>query len=212
MRIFLLLVPFVLALPACDQSAKPHATKVAASPEPTAAADAQPLANAPAKAKESATKSEKFGGAFKLDKPEKLSAAIARVDAKQPAPAAGAADDADDAACSDAEVESCSGIVANHEGETVRVSGTVGSVCKKAGCWMVLEEDGQQVRVFTKEHGFFLPKDCEGRAADVEGKLRTKTLSEGFAKHLAEDSGDDPAKVKGKQREYLMTATAITLL
>ena len=120
---------------------------------------------------------------------------------------------AGDESCAETAVESCGEITADEGGELVRVSGTVHSVCKKAGCWMVLQDGDKKVRIFTKEHGFFLPKDtAAGRSAEVEGTLRAKTLSKKFAQHLAEDNGDDTATVTGPTQEYLMTATAITLL
>jgi hypothetical protein len=96
--------------------------------------------------------------------------------------------------------------------ETVQVSGTVDSVCQKAGCWMVLKDGETTARIFTKGHGFFLPKDIAGQKALVEGEIKAKTISEKFAKHLEQDNGGDPDKVKGDQRELVMDATTVKLV
>lgn len=99
------------------------------------------------------------------------------------------------------------------DGATVQVSGTVDSVCAKKGCWMVLRDGDVTARVFTHAGDFYLPiNTAKGRKAVVEGQLKAKTISEKFAKHLAEDKGEDPATVQGDQREWVMDATAIELL
>ena len=51
----------------------------------------------------------------------------------------------------------------------------------------------------------------EKQAAVVEGALKVKVFTEAQAKHLAEDAGEDPATVTGETREFLVTATAITI-
>jgi hypothetical protein len=123
-----------------------------------------------------------FGGAFAVDKREELSAALKRLGD-------------------------------NSKGETVQVSGTVDAVCKKKGCWMVLKDGDITARVFTHAGDFYLPLDTnKGRKCIVEGALEPKTVSEKFAKHLAEDQGKDPSKVAGEQREWVLQATSIELL
>lgn len=97
------------------------------------------------------------------------------------------------------------------EKKTVQVQGKVESVCQKAGCWMVLADGETRARIFTKGHGFFLPRDIAGRGAVVEGELAARTITEGFARHLEEDRGGDPAKVTGPKRELVMNATAVAL-
>ena len=96
--------------------------------------------------------------------------------------------------------------------KTLQVSGTVDSVCQKAGCWMVLRDGDVTARIFMKGHSFFLPRDIAGRKALVEGEMKTKTLTEDFAKHLEQDKGGDPASVKGDQREIVMEATGVKLV
>jgi hypothetical protein len=102
----------------------------------------------------------------------------------------------------------------DHEGKTVKVSGTVSTVCKKKGCWMVLKSDKpeqQSVRITMKDYGFFAPKDCDGKKAVVEGVLGTKEVGEKMRKHLAEDQGKDPSTVTGSTVELRIVATGLTI-
>ena len=123
-----------------------------------------------------------FGKPFALDKRESLTAATTRL----------------------ASVEA---------GETVQVTGTVDSVCKKKGCWMVIKDGDNSARIFTHAGKFFMPVDTnKGRKVVVEGELKPKTMSERFAKHLAEDKGDDPSTVKGPTKEWVLNATSAELL
>ena len=41
----------------------------------------------------------------------------------------------------------------------------VKAVCKKAGCWMEIGDDANRAHVKMAGHGFFVPKDCDGRTA-----------------------------------------------
>jgi len=123
-----------------------------------------------------------FGKAFQLTKRETLTAAMAR-------------------------------LAESKSGETVQISGVVDAVCQKKGCWMVLNDGEVSARVFTHAGKFFLPLDVnKGRKCIVEGTLEAKTVSEKFAKHLAEDEGKNPATVEGDKREWVVQATSIELL
>ena len=92
------------------------------------------------------------------------------------------------------------------------MKGTVDSVCQKRGCWMVLRDGETTARVFTHAGDFLVPVGtAKGRVAVVEGKLEARTMSKGFAKHLAEDEGKDPAQVAEPKRELVIQATAVAL-
>jgi hypothetical protein len=92
-----------------------------------------------------------------------------------------------------------------------QVTGSIDKVCKKKGCWMVLKDGEAQARVLMKNYGFTVPLDCDGKVAAVEGTLKIRTFTEGQAKHLAEDGGEDPSKVKGSRTEIVITATGIRI-
>lgn len=74
-------------------------------------------------------------------------------------------------------------------GKTVQVTGKVSAVCKKKGCWLTLRglSPKATARVTFKDYAFFVPMDCEGQLATVEGTLEVKKLSLDERKHLAED-------------------------
>lgn len=94
---------------------------------------------------------------------------------------------------------------------SVRVSGQIDKVCQKRGCWMVVKDGDIQARVIMKDHAFTVPLDSQGKAAQVEGVLKVRVFSEAQAKHLAEDGGEDPNKVKGETKELILTATAVEI-
>ncbi len=95
-------------------------------------------------------------------------------------------------------------------GRYAKFEGRVTEVCQNRGCWLVLADGDRHARVFTG-HRFFLPKDFRGDAV-IYGRLGKRTLSEAFARHLAEDGGRDPAAVSGEQVEYRIDARSIQLL
>ena len=78
-----------------------------------------------------------------------------------------------------------------YAGKTVRVEGVVERVCKKEGCWVELApaKGGRTVRVTFKDHGFFVPKDADGRKFRAEGEFAVKTLSKEHVDHLVNDDG-----------------------
>ena len=99
-----------------------------------------------------------------------------------------------------------------HVDKTVKVRGEVASVCKKKGCWFVIKTDedkSRTVRITMKDYGFFVPKDCDGKVAEVEGVLTKKVVKEAVRKHLAEDGGEDPSKVVGDSEELQLVATGV---
>lgn len=91
-----------------------------------------------------------------------------------------------------------------------KFEGRVTQVCQTKGCWLVLADGDRYARVFSG-HKFFMPKDTSGQAI-VHGRLSERTIPEAFAKHLAEDSGRDPATVVGDQVEFRIDATSVELL
>lgn len=58
-----------------------------------------------------------------------------------------------------------------HVGKTVQVEGHITDVCQKAGCWMVLTEEDQLLRVTMKDHSFSVDKNGAGATAICEGTV-----------------------------------------
>ncbi|MEC8022386.1 MAG: DUF4920 domain-containing protein [Myxococcota bacterium] len=111
-------------------------------------------------------------------------------------------------------VDSVMATPADFAGKNIKVTARIAKVCKKKGCWMTLQpEDAgdEYVRVTMKDYGFFVPVDCDGKTATVEGLLKSVERPEALRKHLAEDGGDDPSKIKGAAVELSMVATAIDI-
>ncbi|HET9236819.1 MAG TPA: DUF4920 domain-containing protein [Oligoflexus sp.] len=97
----------------------------------------------------------------------------------------------------------------------VLVQGTVKKVCEKEGCWMVLEDQGESVRVFFKDHSFFVTQKIKDKAALAEGILHKKTRTVAQQKHLLEDAGESAktiAAVKEDKVFFELEATGIKAL
>lgn len=63
-------------------------------------------------------------------------------------------------------------------GKTVRLEGTVKSVCQGMGCWVEVE-DGKGASFMAKslDHTILLPKDCAGRKIVVQGVVTKQAPS-----------------------------------
>lgn len=63
--------------------------------------------------------------------------------------------------------------------------------CQTMGCWMTVKgPDQDTVRVFMKDHAFFVPKDSvQGKQSFFYGEAFYDTISVDFQKHLLEDAG-----------------------
>ena len=96
-------------------------------------------------------------------------------------------------------------------GKTVEVSGTVGTICLKKGCWLGLagSQPGVNARVTFKDYAFFAPMDCKGANARIEGVISVKKLSEGERAHLAGDEGKKVEELPAV--ELRITASALEL-
>lgn len=100
----------------------------------------------------------------------------------------------------------------------LKLTGTVSAACQKKGCWMTLgggEPGAQTIRVTFKDYGFFVPKDCLGKKAVVEGHFKVTTMSVAEAQHYAEDAAKEGAPVKKvtePQKTYAMVATGVELM
>jgi hypothetical protein len=99
--------------------------------------------------------------------------------------------------------------------QPILVKGTVKKVCEKEGCWMVLEDQGEQLRVFFKDHSFFVTQKIKDKPALAEGILHKKVRSVAQQKHLLEDAGESArtiAAVKEDKVFFELEATGIKAL
>ncbi|WP_079721398.1 DUF4920 domain-containing protein [Salegentibacter holothuriorum] len=83
-------------------------------------------------------------------------------------------------------------------GDTIdlKFASKIKTVCKKKGCWMILElPQEEEVRITFKDYGFFVPKDSENTDVIVQGKAFLNEMSVEDQKHYAEDEGRSEAEI-----------------
>jgi len=94
----------------------------------------------------------------------------------------------------------------------VRVEGTITDVCRSKGCWLMLSDGKESMRVSVKKCGeVAVPVSSIGKRVAAYGTVERKTISEATAKHYAEESGGDPGKIVGDQVVIAMTAQGIEI-
>jgi hypothetical protein len=150
-------------------------------------------------------------------------APVALAQAKTAAPSAAAAGKPGHfgAPLSDAPALTAQAVLAEptkYDDKDVKLTGQVSAACAKKGCWMTLggeEPGGKRLRVTFKDYGFFVPTDCTGKTATVEGHLKVTTLSIAQAQHYADDAakaGAPAKKITEPQHEVALVATGVELL
>ena len=75
-----------------------------------------------------------------------------------------------------------------YDGKTIMVEGRVADVCQKAGCWLVLAEGENSIRVRTKAHKFLVAKDSTGSTARIEGVVQSSKLDPKKVAHYESES------------------------
>lgn len=100
----------------------------------------------------------------------------------------------------------------------VKISGTVGEVCQKKGCWMMLVSDQPgvpEMRVTFKDYAFFMPKDLTGNRVILDGFAFISETSVDDLRHYAEDAGKSPeeiAAITEPQREVAFEAAGVLVV
>jgi hypothetical protein len=92
----------------------------------------------------------------------------------------------------------------------LKVSGRIGKVCQAKGCWMMLTQGDQAIRVKFGNDAFFIPKDSVGEAI-AYGVLAKVELDAKEANHMIRDGVEDKAPVTTSVAEYQMNATAVQI-
>ncbi|MFT5278678.1 MAG: hypothetical protein ACI9P8_000306 [Bacteroidia bacterium] len=99
-------------------------------------------------------------------------------------------------------------------GSVVTVKGEIGAACQKKGCWMTMAEGETEMRVRFLDYGFFVPKDCAGRIATIQGVASFDTITVDVLQHYAEDAGDSEeeiAKITEPEYELSFEATGVLI-
>lgn len=96
-----------------------------------------------------------------------------------------------------------------------KLTGKVDAVCQKKGCWMELKNaDGTSMRVTFKDYGFFMPKDCSGKTAIVDGIAKVEVTSVADLKEYASDNGkskEEVAAITEPSKELVFEASGVIL-
>lgn len=103
----------------------------------------------------------------------------------------------------------------DYKGREILLEGVVKSVCKKKGCWLVLDDGERDLRITFKDYGFFVPKDVAGKRVRAQGLLSKETLSAKTVKHFLKDEGAPAAKfkaVKGPVETVSFVASGVAFL
>lgn len=82
----------------------------------------------------------------------------------------------------------------------VKIEAPINEACQKKGCWMNVDlGGGKEMMVRFKDYGFFVPKDCNGKKAIMNGIAYREVVSVEMLRHYAEDAG--------KSKEEIMKIT-----
>jgi hypothetical protein len=100
-----------------------------------------------------------------------------------------------------------------YNGQTVVVEGEVVEVCLNKGCWMTFMDGDREMRIRFKDYAFFVPKDCGGKKARIEGVFEVKDVPAEEARHYLEDAGkhEEAAKITGPVPSYTFMASGVQI-
>ena len=97
----------------------------------------------------------------------------------------------------------------------IKVKGKVSSVCQKKGCWMIITDGNQEIKIVFKDYSFFVPKDIAGYEVIVEGPLFYETISVEQQKHYAKDVGaseEEIAQITEPKKIPILEAHGVIIL
>lgn len=151
------------------------------------------------------------GGAPARDKADSAKPA-----AEASAPATAARWDAFGAPIAEAEPLKAADVLAAPDqfaGKTILVEGNVSEVCQVTGCWITMKGADAQMRIRFKDYGFFVPKDCAGRTARIEGVLTMEMTPVEEARHYLEDAGkhEEALKITEPVKSLTFMASGVRL-
>ena len=100
------------------------------------------------------------------------------------------------------------------DGKQLRVVGIVEEVCQSKGCWMTFSDQGQMMRVKFLDYAFFMPMDCAGRQAIVDGVFTIEITPVDEARHYLEDAGryDEAAALTEDVETLNFMASSVLLM
>jgi hypothetical protein len=109
------------------------------------------------------------------------------------------------------EVEDLVNSTETYDGKIVIARGKISDVCQSAGCWLVFNANGTNIRVKTN-HEFLVPPDITGRYAVIEGRFKVVELDEDMANHYNEESVHKAEEIKGSVLALEIDASGVIVL
>lgn len=78
----------------------------------------------------------------------------------------------------------------------VKLMGTVNEVCQMKGCWMTMDlGNGEDMMVKFKDYEFFVPMDCAGKEAVMQGYAKRTIVPVEELQHYAQDAGKSEEEI-----------------
>ena len=97
----------------------------------------------------------------------------------------------------------------------LKVKGQILKVCKKKGCWMTMDLGNQEKMLIRfKDYGFFVPKDCNGKTAIIQGTAKKEVISVAQLRHYAKDAGKSKKEIEAitePQKKYTFEAVGVLI-
>ena len=96
----------------------------------------------------------------------------------------------------------------------MRIVGELTQVCQKMGCWMVIAEGDQSMRVLMKDHAFSVDKQGAGSTCLVDGVVEAKPIDPKTVAHFESESADGaliPEKQAKSDVVYQLVAAGVRL-
>ena len=99
--------------------------------------------------------------------------------------------------------------------EGITIEAPITAACQNKGCWMDVKNGDQTMKVTFKDYGFFVPKNCAGRTAVMQGKAFVEKTSVADLVHYAVDGGMSKEEAEKKftepKEELRFEATGVVI-
>jgi hypothetical protein len=107
-------------------------------------------------------------------------------------------------------------LLSNKDSVFAKLSGEVNTVCQKKGCWMTMAIDQEQdIFIRFRDYEFFVPLNCAGRTAVIEGWAYKETISVEELRHFAFDEDKTEEEINAitePKNTYSFMANGVVLL
>lgn len=97
----------------------------------------------------------------------------------------------------------------------LKLKGQILKVCKMKGCWMTMDlGKKEKMLIRFKDYGFFVPKDCNGKTAIIQGTAKKEVISVAQLRHYAKDAGKSKKEIEAitePQKKYTFEAVGVLI-